>query len=443
MLELGDAAADPRAKELLPVRAQPTALSGLRFARQELPYASPERLLGRELGASADIYSLGAVLYEMLTGTPPFTDGPAVRIAACHIAEPPERPLLRAPDARIPEQIEAEVMRALAKPPSYRHQTIAELAADLRTALSSSSTVPPPSRETMPPPSSVDIDALVQKTAPGAPPESAPGELPLSPVAPTPPLESALRSAAVTRRSTPDASELVGTTVAGRYRLAKLIGKGQSSLVFRASVVNSSVELAVKLCYRHRALDAALVGHLLQLSALGHPGIARVLDAGRLDDGTGFVATELLHGESLAERLSRGPLAPLEAIAILEALAEALSVTHAAGHLHLAIKPANVFLLSAAQGPKLKLLDFAVAPQLSLQAGALEEPVAAELPLAERVAVTTLRAQMLGTPGYAAPEQVRGAAAVGARTDVYALGICSTRCSSASRRSSMTRRSSS
>src|SRR5688572_4524575 len=110
---------------------------------------------------------------------------------------------------------------------------------------------------------------------------------------------------------------------------------------------------------------------------------------------------EWVEGETLSERLARGPLAPREAVTVIRRVAEAVAQAHARGVVHRDLKPSNL-VLPGGEVERVKVLDFGIA-----------------LSTRELRAAT---GAVLGTPGYVAPEQARGAAAVDARADVFALG---------------------
>src|SRR5207244_10183612 len=92
-------------------------------------YLSPEQARGTQVDQTSDLYSLGIVLYELLTGTVPFTGDTPVEIAMKHLSAVPERPSAKRPD--IPHDVDLVVMRALAKDPNDRYESAEEMEADL------------------------------------------------------------------------------------------------------------------------------------------------------------------------------------------------------------------------------------------------------------------------------------------------------------------------
>lgn len=139
---------------------------------------------------------------------------------------------------------------------------------------------------------------------------------------------------------------------------------------------------------------------------LDHPGVVRVLDAG-IDGGLLFTALELLEGESLEQRLTRGPMPPREAARVVDELLAGLEAAHAANVLHRDIKPANLFLCDRpGQPPQAKILDFGVAKSTN----------------PNTVAGLTKDGISLGTPAYMAPEHLAGVG-LGPGCDLFALGL--------------------
>jgi TolB-like protein/Tfp pilus assembly protein PilF len=144
-------------------------------------------------------------------------------------------------------------------------------------------------------------------------------------------------------------------------------------------------------------------------AALNHPNLLTVHDVG-LDDGTPYLVTELLEGETLRQVLREGACAPASAVAWATGIARGLAAAHAKGVVHRDLKPDNVFL--TADGG-LKILDFGLAKILAQETEDATQ--------AETVTDDTEAGRVLGTMGYMAPEQLRGEP-VDVRTDVFALG---------------------
>ena len=137
-----------------------------------------------------------------------------------------------------------------------------------------------------------------------------------------------------------------------------------------------------------------------------HVNVVPIYGAGE-DAGRLFIAMRFIDGIDLESALSQGGLAAPEAARIVASVADALDAAHALGLVHRDVKPANILLDVAGGGTRVFLTDFGVAVERGAQ-GLLARDGA-----------------WVGTPGYAAPEHIRDAV-VDARTDVYALGACST-----------------
>ena len=146
------------------------------------------------------------------------------------------------------------------------------------------------------------------------------------------------------------------------------------------------------------------------LAALNHPNIAQVygLEKGQGRTKLSALVMELVEGETLRNRISRGPLAPEKVLDVAIALAEALSVVHAKGITHRDLKPENIFLTADGH---VKVLDFGLASWHSSDADA-------DLTI---MPTQTMAGAIMGTIGYMSPEQVRGERA-DARSDIFALG---------------------
>ena len=144
------------------------------------------------------------------------------------------------------------------------------------------------------------------------------------------------------------------------------------------------------------------------VAALNHPNILAIHDVGTQPDATPYLVSELLEGESLRQRLQRGPLSARKAIEYGIQIAQGLSAAHDKGIAHRDLKPENLFLTKDGH---VKILDFGLATLPEVAAGA--ETIEA--------AVETMAGTVLGTVGYMSPEQVRGEVA-DHRSDVFSLG---------------------
>jgi len=206
----------------------------------------------------------------------------------------------------------------------------------------------------------------------------------------------------------PAHAELPGRLLGGRYRVQALIARGATAAVYQAEDLVTGAPVAVKvLVNRRETHHQRLLQEWRVISSLDHPCIARIHDAGELDDGTPFLVLDLLEGESLGDLLRRQGAAPAATLPLLRRAALALGAAHKAGVVHRDVKPDNLFLLGPRGTPRdIRVLDFG----LSKGASRLTEPGVA-----------------VGTAEYMAPEQTL-TDPVDGRADIYALGVVLFRC---------------
>jgi serine/threonine-protein kinase len=213
--------------------------------------------------------------------------------------------------------------------------------------------------------------------------------------------------------STGTSPDLSGRVIAGRYKILSRLGEGGMGAVYRAEQLSLKRTVALKLLKQELSAEPGLVRRFnaeAELAAkLTHPNTVTLFDFGQDDDGTLFITMELLAGKSLREVITFGPLPLPRALAICEQITASLADAHGHGIVHRDLKPDNVMLCE--QGKRtdvVKVLDFGIAK--------LRDERTEGVP-----AAVTRAGDLLGTPQYMAPEQIRGDA-VDARTDVYALG---------------------
>ncbi|MBI3206155.1 MAG: serine/threonine protein kinase [Myxococcales bacterium] len=202
----------------------------------------------------------------------------------------------------------------------------------------------------------------------------------------------------------------VGSVVADRWALEALLGEGGMGRVFRARDESTGESVALKLMQSDTLEHAQRFAREAQLSArVLHPNVLSVREAITIDHaGTLALVMELLHGESLEQRLRRvGALELVEVKRIALDLSRAAGAAHAQGIVHRDIKPANVFLEASG---RLRLLDFGLAKAFTTH------------PALSTLMRLTESGTVLGTPSYMAPEQVRGESDIDARADVWSLG---------------------
>jgi len=208
------------------------------------------------------------------------------------------------------------------------------------------------------------------------------------------------------------------TDLAGRtllhYQITGKIGEGGMGVVYRAQDTHLNRPVAIKVLPDVFEEDAERLGRFERearlLATLNHPNIASIYGLEKLD-GKSFLVLELVEGQTLEERLTKGPMPIAEALDICRQIAEGLEAAHDKGVIHRDLKPANVKL--TADG-KVKILDFGLAKALHEQTDLVDFTA----PNADSM---TASGVILGTVAYMSPEQAKGKS-VDRRTDVWAFG---------------------
>ncbi len=188
----------------------------------------------------------------------------------------------------------------------------------------------------------------------------------------------------------------------GPYRVLSEIGRGGMAVVYKAEDPRLGRYVALKFISPHlissQQAKQRMISEARAASRLDHPNICTIYDIGETHDGRIYLTMAYYEGQTLAERLLKGPVSVAEALAITAQIARALDHAHEAGVIHRDIKPSNVLLTSRGD---VKVLDFGLAKQGGL--------------------VITEPGTQLGTVYYASPEQASGKQ-VDARTDLWSLG---------------------
>ncbi|MBS1854073.1 MAG: protein kinase [Acidobacteria bacterium] len=203
----------------------------------------------------------------------------------------------------------------------------------------------------------------------------------------------------------------------GGYQIIGVLGHGGMGEVHLGHDPRLGRRVAIKVLPSHLAADTVARERLrreaMAAAALDHPFICKVFEIGE-EDGIAFIAMEYVAGETLADRLRRGRMDAGEALHIAGEVAEALHEAHTARLIHRDLKPSNVMLTTQGHA---KVLDFGFATRFgAAETAEGDETASMEPPL-------TMAGDVVGTPNYMSPEQVRGAE-LDPRSDVFSLGIC-------------------
>ncbi len=207
------------------------------------------------------------------------------------------------------------------------------------------------------------------------------------------------------------APAMIGREIGGRYRVMALLGEGGMGAVYRGEQISLKRKVAIKVLRPELSADPGLVRRFNTeaelVAKLSHPNTVGIYDFGQDADGSLFIAMELLEGRSLRQVMTQdGALHPARAIAIAQQIGRSLADAHGHGIVHRDLKPDNVMVTDRGRDRDVvRVLDFGIA----------------KLRDDNRVTNMTRAGDLVGTPQYMAPEQIRGEPVDG-RTDIYALG---------------------
>jgi serine/threonine protein kinase/tetratricopeptide (TPR) repeat protein len=420
---------------------------GVVFGRAS--YLAPEQARGEVADARTDVYSLGIVLWELLTGNQYLQLAnldPATAMSLVRHPQP-QRASTKAP--WISPALDTLLSRALAPDREDRYQSAEEMRQALADVMADIAPRADTERvasfvrglyeaaireeraereklllqaKSLPP---APVSVSVSAPSPATPPPTAESDRPTVPQPmPTITLE-ALERAKVPVEAQPAGPvvpglafpreeeslgvDFVGRVIDNRYRVLRKIGEGGMGTVYAAEHVEIGKVVAIKILHPHYSTEQELVERFRRearaASRIGHPNIIDVMDSGTTDDGCAYFIMEYLEGIDLADVLSHERrLDPNRSCQITIQVCRALAAAHAAGVIHRDLKPENIFLVARdGKADFVKVLDFGVARS------------------AGRTTRLTNPGIAMGTPEYMAPEQAAGGV-VDHRGDIYSVG---------------------
>ncbi|MBK8255225.1 MAG: protein kinase [Polyangiaceae bacterium] len=361
-------------------------------------YMSPEQTKGATaLDYRSDLWSLGVVAFECLTGALPF-DRDDVTDLIIAISQAPV-PSVTSFAPWLNPELNSFFVRALSRPVATRFQSALELA----EAFVAAAGLPARVRSTF---SSQDSHSVG---------ESAGARLSLS----TGSLHSE-KTVALRAKPSDDISTLtgapksksrsgaalanVGEVIAGRFEVLSAAGEGSMGVVFHTHDKVTGSQAALKL-FRPSVVDTSrFFQEAHALSESHHPAVVRYVAHGVTSEGQPYLAMEWVDGISLAMRLKLGPLGVTESLVLAIRLAEGLGAVHRNGIVHGDLTPSNI-LLSSGRLEDAKIIDFGISHRGKNSRLNVSQPL-----------------QVTGTPGYLAPEQALAGQTTDSRADVFSLG---------------------
>ena len=205
-----------------------------------------------------------------------------------------------------------------------------------------------------------------------------------------------------------------GDILAGKFRVERVLGVGGMGVVVAAMHLQLDQRVALKFVLPSAIQNAETVERFSREARaavrLRSEHVARVLDVGTLESGSPYIVMEFLEGRDLAEVIAPGPLSVRDAVDYVMQACEAIAEAHSIGIVHRDLKPRNLFLARRIDGrPLIKVLDFGISKMT--------------VPGSPEQMSLTRTTEVMGSPNYMSPEQLRSARNVDLRTDIWSLGV--------------------
>jgi serine/threonine protein kinase len=379
----------------------------------KVSYMAPEQARGETLDGRTDLFAVGIILWELLTGRQLFPQSEPnliERVRDPDIATPSHL----AP--RVPPALDAIVMKALAKDRTLRYADCEAFRAALAGFLAATAPTTDTERVTSFLTQLFEGEIEEERRKRQQLLDDASRSRAARVQAPVEGKQTASQPETISLAPSPQAKAeagIIGTYIDGRYLVKRLIGEGGMGLVYEAEHVEIGRRVAVKVLHamytRQSEVVARFRSEARAATRIGHPHIIDVFDSGTTVDGAVYFVMEYLEGRDLAQLIHEiGPLPAQRSIVIAREICQALSAAHKAGILHRDLKPENVYLIQRdGNDDFVKVLDFGIAKTLDA--------------VTDRVGRLTNPGIAMGTPEYMAPEQAAGQP-FDARADVYSVG---------------------
>jgi serine/threonine protein kinase len=377
-----------------PAVALGSAARALRGSWQHLRYASPELVSGAkdasaDAGRRSDVFSLGAVLYALLTGAPPHAEASSAEALMDALASR-EVEALQGRASWVSASIARVVDRAISRDPVRRFSSAQALGTALRELTRGDDSV---TRDDL-----VPLDPALCRT------EEAPAS------------KRAVSSPSGAIFSMPQRDPLLGHRLGGRYRVLRALGRGGMGAVYEVEGPTGE-HFAAKVISREASRgDTQSVARFIReahsVTKIDDVHVTRTIELGTdMELGVPFLVMELLHGRDLGALFKeRGAIEPAPLLRVFTQAAMGLSAAHRQGIVHRDVKPANIFLHTSNDGAlTVKICDFGLAKALQR---AEDEAPSHEL---------TRTGGILGTPMYMSPEHATNPREVDARADIWSL----------------------